>query len=262
MPLRFRLEERNDRDTLVGADGFPIPPVRLRYRVHGGLSTYSFLAVGARCANNILSLLDRLGLQPPDDAAVLDFGCGTGRVLRALLRERPQWTYTAVDIDGEAIDWSRQAYPREVRFEKTPGLPPTDLASNAFDLVFVVSIFTHLDERYQNAWLAELLQITRPGGVVVATVAGQRDRELLPKGEQERLERDGILFTSWRRGRLKLDGLPDFYQSTYHERSYVEREWPRSGFELVAYVPASINAGQDAVVLRKPPPGATSTLPS
>ncbi len=105
-------------------------------------------------------------------------------------------------------------------------------------------------------------EITRPGGVVVATVAGQRDRELLPKGEQERLERDGILFTSWRRGRLKLDGLPDFYQSTYHERSYVEREWPRSGFELVAYVPASINAGQDAVVLRKPPPGATSTLPS
>jgi hypothetical protein len=78
------------------------------------------------------------------------------------------------------------------------------------------------------------------------------DQSVLPAADQAELDAQGFLHRAWRRGRLKLDGLPDFYNSTLHTREYVEANWPgASGMELVAYVPGGINEHQDAVVLRR-----------
>lgn len=252
MPTRLLWNARADRKTPPPTDGYPLPSPKLRYRVHGAVDQKSFLEVGEACAHDIVAIVDRLSIAPPAGGAVLDFGCGCGRVLRFMFGLRPDWNYTGVDIDGEATDWCKSAYP-QASFAQTPGLPPTQLADASFDFTFVISVFTHLDEDYQNAWLAELRRITKPGGHVLATVAGAVDQSVLPAADQAELDAKGFLHRAWRRGRLKLDGLPDFYNSTLHTRDYVEQNWPRaSGMDLVAYLPGGINQHQDAVVLKRP----------
>jgi len=47
----------------------------------------------------------------------------------------------------------------------------------------------------------------------------------LPPEDKAQLEADGTLFRVWRTGRLKLDGLPDGYQTAYHTQAHVERAW-------------------------------------
>ena len=247
MPVRLVRHDRIDRRAPAPDDGYPLPPAKLRYRVHGALDGASFLAVGAACAHQLVGLLDEFDLTPPHGANVLDFGCGCGRVLRSMLHERPDWTYTGADIDAEAIAWSRNAYPG-ANFAVTPELPPTEFADSMFDLILVVSVFTHLDERFQDAWLGELRRIARPGGVVIATVAGPAAREVLTKSDREQLESVGIVYRAWRTGRSKVDGLPEFYQSAFHTRAYVETHWKLQGFDVLAYRSRAINNDQDAVI--------------
>jgi len=44
-------------------------------------------------------------------------------------------------------------------------MPPMSYEDNMFDFVYSISIFTHLPEDMQFAWLQELQRITKPGGI-------------------------------------------------------------------------------------------------
>ena len=60
-------------------------------------------------------------------------------------------------------------------FEANNALPPLLFPDCAFDLVFAISVFTHLDEQYQLAWLAELRRVAQPGAILFSppTVNGR-----------------------------------------------------------------------------------------
>lgn len=53
----------------------------------------------------------------------------------------------------------------------TPSIPYRD---NEFEAVIFISIFSHLTERSQNQFLAELYRVCRPSGMLFLTVHGQR----------------------------------------------------------------------------------------
>lgn len=42
-----------------------------------------------------------------------------------------------------------------VKSSVNQGLPPLDFPDEHFDLIFNHSVFTHIDENYQDAWLVE-----------------------------------------------------------------------------------------------------------
>ncbi len=229
----------------------PVPPPRLRHRVHGSTDVRGYLEVGRTCWSSIDSLLEAAGLDPRAFRSILDFGCGSGRVVRAIPPPSPGRTreLTGVDIDPAAIAWCQRNLPG-IRFAVVQPDPPTAFADGTFDLIFAVSVFTHLDEAMQFSWLAELRRLLRPGGVLVASLHGEYHRSL--HGRACDLSR-GFAFVSGRTGLLKKDGLPDFYQDAQHTRTYVEREWPRY-FEVVHYAERGMAGHQDAVVLRRPGP--------
>ena len=111
-------------------------------------------------------------------------------------------------------------------------------------------MFTHLNESFQNAWLAELLRVARPGAILILTVHGESLAGSLAASERATLDADGILFCKGATGRLKLDGLPDFYQCTFHTRAYIDATWSKH-FDIIGYVEGAIVGNQDAVLLRK-----------
>jgi len=241
----------------------PMPPADLMFRVVGSDSPGRF-EVGGRLE---LEQLDRVlrdhgrGLTECGD--ILDFGCGPGRFLRQLRAMAPQARLCGVDQDEEAIAWVR----RELPFAETAvagGLPPLPLPADSFDLVIVFSVFTHLDEDYQDAWLEELLRLTRPGGLVIATVHGRSKWDVIrhgPMAEEPDMERMAALLA--RRGFLYWMGddwgsfFPDYYHTSFHRTSYIRGHWAR-WFDIVDIVEQQANqpghhallSGHDIVLLR------------
>ena len=181
---------------------------------------------------------------PVGDAdAILDFGCGCGRVLR-------YWSghsgpVAGCDRDDGAIAWCRANLP----FARVDGNglePPLAYADESFDLVYALSVFTHLTAGLQEAWRDELRRVLRPGGCLLATTHGASYLPRLERDERACFDR-GELVVRW--GELPGSNLC----SAYHPEQYV-RESLASGFELVELEPEGAlgNPTQDLVVLRRP----------
>jgi predicted SAM-dependent methyltransferase len=138
-------------------------------------------------------------------------------------------------------------YP--IRWSTNSYMPPSPFVANSFDLSYAISVFTHLEDERQFAWRSELHRIAKPGALLILTVNGEHVYQRLSPSEQERLHARGFMFLSAVTGRLKFDGLPDFYQMAYHRREYINREWTKY-FQVLCYLDHAVNNHQDAVLLR------------
>ena len=148
------------------------PPVKLVERVVGTADVEAYERSGYELVDQLRELLSRSGYELDQFRDIYDFGSGPGRLTRALRERLPEARLTATDIDEEAIAWLAEHAPGiDVRL--TSWLPPLPFEDGAFDLVIVISVFTHLPGDYQDAWLAELHRVTRPGAVMIATVHGE-----------------------------------------------------------------------------------------
>jgi len=138
------------------SERFAAVPQPLVHKVNGALSEETFIYIG-RC------IADAITGEVTDVAAmkqILDFGCGLGRVTARMLDRAPGAQFTGFDIDPQMLDWCGQllSSPRLRCVAAT-----LDLPDNSFDLVYAVSVFTHLDET-TDFWLSEIHRLLRPGG--------------------------------------------------------------------------------------------------
>jgi SAM-dependent methyltransferase len=103
---------------------------------------------------------------------VLDFGCGTGRAVRHLAAEAPECELWGSDIDAACIEWDSAHLSPPVTFVVNDELPPLPFPDGKFDLVYALSVFTHISDAWA-AWLLEMDRILAPGGRLVATFMGE-----------------------------------------------------------------------------------------
>jgi SAM-dependent methyltransferase len=110
----------------------------------------------------------------PVDAcdAILDFGCGWGRVLRFFLRDVPGDKLWGVDMWSDQIHWAGQTNPWS-QFMVVDKSPPTELAADSFDVVVAFSVFSHISESVHEQWLSEFRRILKPGGLAIVTTWGR-----------------------------------------------------------------------------------------
>ena len=222
-----------------------VPPPKLRYRVHGSTDAEGYSIVGKQSWESVARLLELHGLQIDDFESILDFGCGPGRVIVNIPESsegKTRKSYGA-DIDPEAIAWCKKHIPSS-RFTIVDKDPPLPFDDNSFDLIYTISVFTHLDETMQFSWLDELRRVLKPNGIAIASLHGDYHRTL--SGKSRDISR-GFKYT---RAKVSKHGLPDFYQDAQHSREYVEREWANY-FEVLDYVERGVSDHHDAVVLRK-----------
>jgi len=224
-----------------------VPPINLRLKVHGNADISSFHAVGLRIVDDIQAALSSAGFDLTKFQNILDFGCGCGRSIVAVASRAPKAQLYGTDFDAEAVQWCKTEI-RGIEFDVNSALPPLKYPGNFFDLIVVVSVFTHLQEDYQFAWLEELRRVVKPGGIVLATLHGRSSWEGLPVPMKAVVETKGFLFNRddhW--GRC----FPDWYHTSFHSKSYVEAHWNKY-FKLLLYGEKSLNNHQDIAVLQKP----------
>ena len=230
--------------------GLPLPPPKLRHRVGGSFKTDTFLRIGRDCAAAIRQAAQEAGQDLYGGRAVLDFSCGCGRVIRHFNDHPQQLELHGCDVDEDAISWCRRNLTSLARFQRTGYEPPLPYPKGKFDTIYVISLFTHLDERLQFLWLAELRRVLAPRGLLIATIHGTFGQRFLPADERRQLEQTGFYFQTGQTGAMKLDGLPDYYQAAYHTEDYIRRKWSQ-GFDVAAFKERGMNNDQDLVVLRK-----------
>jgi SAM-dependent methyltransferase len=226
-----------------------LPPAFLRKRIHGADDVDSFEQAGRAIASNVFEYLSRTKASGPE-LRVLDLGVGCGRVLtplQDLAREsspRPetiQWYGS--DIDGQAIDWCRTYLGSRGEFAVNETMPPLPFADRFFDFAYSISIFTHLPETMQFAWLQEINRVLKPGG---AAAISTRSFGPPRKPKEERQIARGFHYGIGK----GTEGLPDFYQTSYHTREYIEREWAKY-VSVEAFVERGVNTDQNLVLCRR-----------
>ncbi len=142
-----------------------------------------FLTQGNECVNSYLlsswyavyhlgEVLDGLGFDLSEFERVLDFGCGGGRVLRGFPQLYPHLELYGSDYNQKLIDWASAHFPEEFHFNQNQLHPPLPYDDDFFDLVYMISVFTHLSLDCQMAWLAELRRVLKPGRPLVLTLHG------------------------------------------------------------------------------------------
>jgi SAM-dependent methyltransferase len=249
----------------------PIPPMRMRTRTAARWAG-KFVESGRRCADALESALKQTtGKRIDDFDSVLDFGCGCGRTIM-------QWDLSALkrmvgcDVDAPAIDWLRGAYPNSkypnLSFEETRFDPPLPFADGTFDLIYSVSIFSHLSGADAQMWLKELARVTRPGGVALVTVQGRvalkRFHEAPDGGSwrqrisNEDLARDGFIFVAIppQPGADPAPGIESpvrkvEYGYTFMTRGHIDSVWNQPPWAVLGVFEGTVDGLQDVVVLRK-----------
>lgn len=131
----------------------------------------AYLAAAEEGPDPLIALLRDAGAH-----TVCDAGCGCGALSAALLRAG--FAVSGFDTAPAAVELARSAAPGAVL--KTADVCDTGYASGAFDAVVCRDVLDHMTMADARRAVAELLRITRPGGLAVFTVDaadGEYDRE-------------------------------------------------------------------------------------
>lgn len=234
LPLRAA-ERRN---------GLPVPPGRLIHLVANTEDVGWFLGTGALAAASIREVLARHGSPLERMGEVLDFGCGAGRVIRQWNDIAGPW-FHGTDYNPALVGWCRDNLPF-ARFAVNGLDRPLDYVSGQFDLIYALSVFTHLAEPLQQFWIGELTRILAPGGMLLITTHGDHYLPMLEPAEQERYRAGGMVVH-----KARSEGSNDC--AAFHPPAYV-REHLARGLNVAEMVPegARGNPSQDLWLLRKP----------
>lgn len=160
---------------------------------------------------------------------VLDFGCGHGRTLQHFRDEAEQAEFWGVDIDQPSVERVRQELCPPMHAQACGEAPPLGLEYGTFDLIWAISVFTHLSDQ-ATAWLVELHRLLKPSGLLIATYMGRHHSEVMAgePWDEDRIGRNVLLHT-----RPWGDGGPMVLMSDW----WVREHWGRA-FEVVDVVEA------------------------
>jgi SAM-dependent methyltransferase len=100
--------------------------------------------------------------------AVLDFGCGWGRIIRFFLKDVEPESLFGIDHSEEVIRICHETN-KWCKFAMIEPSPPTSFPEQYFDLIYLYSVFSHLPEEMHWAWLKEFHRLLRPDGMLIAT---------------------------------------------------------------------------------------------
>jgi SAM-dependent methyltransferase len=156
-----------------------VPPIELEFALNGGRNT----SAARHYANLVVE-----GRPLAHDARILDVGCGYGRIaLELATRLTDAQSYLGLDPNAPSIAWAQQHIASQrpgfafERIDVTSGPYNRDgsiagahfrfpVPDDSVDVVFLVSVFTHVDLATVERYMHEAARVLKPAtGRLVAT---------------------------------------------------------------------------------------------
>jgi SAM-dependent methyltransferase len=169
MPQLHDLSRLQPNRTLSPRDGMAVPGLEEQYFDLGRRALDLVLFSGELC-------------DKPHYPDILDLPCGHGRVLRWLRAHYDYANITACDLERDGVDFCAR------EFRATPVYSQPDLRAlpfqARFDLIWVGSLVTHLNQERWLRTLDCLVKWTRECGVIVFSTQGRTVSSLLVRGQR------------------------------------------------------------------------------
>jgi SAM-dependent methyltransferase len=205
-------------------------------------ASFEILSQGLRAAGRCWS----------DVESVIDFGCGYGRVTRWLPTVLPPDKVTACDVQAEGVRWCAA----EFGVRPLVGRPNiTDTGFDRYDVLFSISVATHLSPGRLAALFRALMRIINPGGVVIFSTNGPISAQTATSIRQY-IDRQKLLADLDQTGSAFIP-YPHYADPEFGDTFVTNRHVVRSMAELapefvvVAYEEARFWSVQDCYVFKK-----------
>jgi SAM-dependent methyltransferase len=200
----------------------------LRILVSGVRDTpEGFIKASEGVAAGVTGLLSWRNLHIDDFRAVLDFGCGCGRVIRRFHSVKGTRFY-GTDYNPALVKWCQDNLPF-AEFGINKLAPPLSYGDGTFGFVYAFSVFTHLPAELQVAWMNELWRVLEPGGYLQITVHGDEYAKAMLSGEQREQFENGQLVV------LAEDRAGENLCAAFHPQKYVRSVLTAAGFEVLEF---------------------------
>jgi len=117
---------------------------------------------------------------------ILDWGCGPGRIIRHLPDViGNDCEFYGTDYNIKSIEWCTVNLPG-INFNRNDLKAKLPYKDQYMDVIFGVSIFTHLSEQLHFDWYSELYRILKPDGIMFLTTQGDNFKvKLTDPGTEE-----------------------------------------------------------------------------
>jgi SAM-dependent methyltransferase len=203
---------------------------------HGQWNLDAFFQEGEREVDGFLREAEALNLRPALGDA-LDFGCGVGRLSRALGgRFR---SVTGVDISRPMIEHAQRLHPpgatnchflvsTEQRLPFAPG---------SFDLVLTNIVLQHMPRRLSENYIGEFVRVLRPRGLAIFQIPSELTTPSMSRNAVVRQAMDALP-SQWREEILRRRSNPDPRRLPMHAipRARVLKTVERRGGRVAACV--------------------------
>lgn len=153
-----------------------------------------YFKVGLSATACVDAALANSGL--PDPRAILDFPCGSGRVLRFLVQRFPQAEITACELNSGPVEFCVRTFGARAAFSSL-NLDEVSL-DRKFDLIWCGSLVTHLEQSGIVALLQLFKRQLAAGGLMIFTTHGDFVQRRIPTRDfdygldQQQIDRIGI----------------------------------------------------------------------
>ncbi len=142
-----------------------------------------YLGSGFSTMLNWLGLIEKHGFNLSNPNKVLEFGCGSARLIRHL-RCFTNYKLHGCDIIPDFINWNRDNI-KGVEFYQNNPTPPLRFANDSqYDLIFAESVFTHIPIVHQKLWIEELFRALKDSGFLVISLLGEYHQNLMLNNHQ------------------------------------------------------------------------------
>lgn len=203
-----------------------------------------YLADGWRTLNELYKVLDDNGHPLKTCQSFLEFACGHGRFTRHLVKQLPPHTLHVSDVVPGSVDFLQQQMGVGGFYSASA---PSELKPiRDYEVIFVLSLFSHLPESTWGSWLQTLYSVLEPGGVLIFSTHGEKAAATLSTQVPE----NGFLFVP----ASESTALPgEEYGSTFTTEGYVRAIAKRVAPEAKLKIyPAHFWGMQDAYALQRP----------
>jgi SAM-dependent methyltransferase len=182
-----------------------------------------YFSVGRSALDCISCSLQAAQLPADKVGRILDLPCGYGRVLRYLRAAFPEAEITACDLLRDGVDYCATTFGAiPVYSDENP--EKVQLERDAFDLIWVGSLLTHVDSDRWAKFLDLFRCSLRPGGVLVFSAHGRRVHDMMRRREfeiQPYWQQTTVLYAYERKG----FGFCPYLNSNSYGNSFSNPAW-------------------------------------
>ena len=177
---------------------------------------------------------------------ILDWGCGPGRIIRHMPHWAPEVAqFYGCDYNSEYTEWCSKNLPG-IQFDSHGVNPPLPYSDASMDVIYGISIFTHLSEQGHILWAKELYRVLKPGGILCITLHGDAFKSKLDTKQLAHYDKDKLVTIG-----KTLEGHRTFI--AFHPPNYVKK-WLKD-FKLLEHTEGGFKnnkAQQEIWLLQKP----------